>query len=196
MIISYLLKWYSSQTCDVVRGKRRLYNNTRWWILFLMYSLWFHCSYRFLFDLSVIYLIISYWSLVHLSLLFFCLPSSLLSSLSFFFLSLYLSIYLFCVHISHSCRVHLSKLQSCHVIDYEKHLTHVILTHCKYSLMIGSGDGVTYDFINLEKHILNRFVHGKPSIDVEIPLLSYKSDALRTAIFAKVRQAIPQVWFW
>ena len=98
-----------------------------------------------------------------------------------------------CLLYSRQHKLKLSRLQSCHVIDYEKHLMNVVLTHCKYSLKIGFGDDVTYDFVSLEKHILDRFVHGKPLIDTDIPLLSYKSDVLRTAIFSKVRKAVQQV---
>ena len=95
---------------------------------------------------------------------------------------------------SENCyRLRMSRLQSCHVIAYEQQLLHVILTHCKYSLKIGYGDDVTYDYVGLEKHILDRFVHGKPLIDVDIPLISFKSDILRTTVFSHVRQAIPQV---
>ena len=90
-------------------------------------------------------------------------------------------------------RLQLSRLQSCHVIDYEQQLIHVVMTHCKYSLKIGFGDDVTYDYASLEKHILDRFVHGKPLIDVDIPLLAFKSDILKTTVFSRVRKAIPQV---
>ena len=66
MIISYLLKWYSSQTCDVVRGKHPLYNNTWRWILSLMNS-WPHsptpaCS-------TAQHTLLIYWTTEHVHLL-------------------------------------------------------------------------------------------------------------------------------
>lgn len=92
-----------------------------------------------------------------------------------------------------SYRLCLSRLLSCHVINYERQLIHVILTHCKYSLKIGFGDDVTYDYASLQKHILDRFVNGKPLIDVDIPLISFKSDVLKTTVFSHVRKTLQQV---
>ena len=79
------------------------------------------------------------------------------------------------------------------MINYEQQLIHVLMTHCKYSLKTGFGDDVTYDYASLEKHFLDRFVRGKPLIDVDIPLLAFKSDILRPIVFSRLRKSIPQV---
>ena len=79
------------------------------------------------------------------------------------------------------------------MIDFDQQLIHVVLAHCKYSLKSGFGDNVTYDYASLEKHILDRFVCGKPLIDIDTPILTFKSDVLRTAVFSRLRTAIPQV---
>lgn len=79
------------------------------------------------------------------------------------------------------------------MISFENQLSHVIFSHCKYSLKAGHGADVTYDFVALEKHILDRFVRGKPLITCDIPLMSYRSDVLEARIFKKIRENIPQV---
>ena len=81
------------------------------------------------------------------------------------------------------------------MISFENQLSHVIFSHCKYSLKAGHGADVTYDFVALEKHILDRFVRGKPLITCDIPLMSYRSDVLEARIFKKIRENIPQVCF-
>ena len=45
----------------------------------------------------------------------------------------------------------------------------------------------------LEKHIVDRFIHGKPEIDVNIPVISFKTDIVQITGFAKVRKSIPQM---
>ena len=90
-------------------------------------------------------------------------------------------------------KIRLSQVQKCHVINFEQHLLHVVLSHCQYSLKTGFGTDVAYDLPALEKHIVDRFIHGKPEIDVNIPVISFKADVVQTTGFAKVRKSIPQV---
>ena len=90
-------------------------------------------------------------------------------------------------------KISLSKVRKCHVINFEQHLLHVVLSHCQYSLKTGFGTNVVYDFPALEKHLVDQFIHGKPEIDVNIPFISFKSDVVQTTGFAKVRMKIPQV---
>ena len=107
----------------------------------------------------------------------------------------------------HKYQIHLRDLQKCHVIDYQQELMHVILSHCTYSLKLGSGTDISYDLPALEKHILDRFFSGRPQIVREeqlqgaglvavgegIPVLAFKGDVLQTFNFLKVRQNITQV---
>ena len=51
-----------------------------------------------------------------------------------------------------------------------------------------------YDHQALERHILNRFIHGKPLILLEIPQVVYRKDIYTTDTFADVRKKVaPQV---
>ena len=79
------------------------------------------------------------------------------------------------------------------MIHFEEQITSVIFSHCKYSLKAGHGADVTYDFVALEKHILDRFVRGKPKIDIAFSGMSYRSDVVQAVTFKKIRRTIPQV---
>ena len=85
------------------------------------------------------------------------------------------------------------KIQDCHMISFKDQLSHVIFSHCKYSLKSGHGADIKYDFPALEKHILDRFVRGRPMITCDIPLVSYRSEVLDALIFRQIRRNIPQV---
>ena len=51
-----------------------------------------------------------------------------------------------------------------------------------------------YDHQALEKHVLNRFIHGKPLILLDIPQVVYRKDIYTTGTFADVRKKVePQV---
>ena len=63
-----------------------------------------------------------------------------------------------------------------------------------YSLRLGEGQNVTYDLPTLEKHILNRFIYGKPLILSDIPQVQYRKDVYTSSNFAVIRRTVePQV---
>ena len=79
------------------------------------------------------------------------------------------------------------------MISFEHQLSHIIYAHCKYSLRAGHGAKVHYDFVALEKHILDRFVRGKPFVSCNVPMMSYRSDVLAATIFSDIRAKLAQV---
>ena len=88
-------------------------------------------------------------------------------------------------------KVRVSHIQYCHLPDYEHQIISIVLSHCHYSLCHGEGQTVTYDLPALEKHFVDRFVHGKPFIKFEIQRFAYRKDAYSiTTIRKRVR---PQV---
>jgi hypothetical protein len=88
-----------------------------------------------------------------------------------------------------------SELQPIHVIAYKKQMDALLRAHCRYSLRLGEGHRVEYDFIGLEKQIYNQFVVGKPLIDATIPLMMrYTGDVAKHDTFEQIRRKIkPQV---
>lgn len=90
--------------------------------------------------------------------------------------------------------VPLEKLQRCHVIDHVRHLEHVILSHCSYSLLAGHGSEIEYDFAAMERHVLDAFLQGKPYISPsKVSAIPYQNDAQKTNVFQVVRDQITQV---
>ena len=94
----------------------------------------------------------------------------------------------------HEHKIQLPHVHSCHLLNYDNQLQSILLSHCHYSLRVGHGHEVSYDLPALEKHILGRFIHGKPRILVDIPQVSYQNDVHTAATFAAVRKKVsPQV---
>ena len=90
--------------------------------------------------------------------------------------------------------VPITQIQSCHLLDYEEQIISVVLSHCHYSLRAGEGHKVTYDHQSLQKHILDKFVCGKPIILSDIPKVVYRKDIHTTDTFEAVRNKVkPQV---
>ena len=59
---------------------------------------------------------------------------------------------------------------------------------------MGKGQDISYDLPALEKHLLDRFIHGKPFILLDIPQVAYRKDIYTAASFAAVRKKVePQV---
>ena len=85
-------------------------------------------------------------------------------------------------------------VQLCHLLDYEHQLLSIVLSHCHYSLRHGHGQDIRYDLPALEKHIVDRFIHGKPLLMLEIPQVVYRRDVYTATSFANIRKKVsPQV---
>ena len=90
--------------------------------------------------------------------------------------------------------VPISQIQGCHLLDYENQIISMILSHTHYSLHTGEAHTVTYDLKSLQKHILDKFIYGKPIILSDIPEVVYRNDIHTTDTFEAVRSKVkPQV---
>lgn len=91
-------------------------------------------------------------------------------------------------------KIPITHIHGCHLLTYEQHLPSIILCHCRYSLIVGKGQDISYDLPALEKHLLDRFIYGKPFILLDIPQVAYRKDVYTAASFAAVRKKVePQV---
>ena len=61
---------------------------------------------------------------------------------------------------------------SAHLVAYdvERDLMPLVLAHCDYSLAVGQGTEISYNLPALEKQIVDRFVVGRPHIDMKVDL--------------------------
>lgn len=89
--------------------------------------------------------------------------------------------------------VPISHIDCYHVLDYEHKIVSVVLSHCCYNLKPGEAHTVQYDHQAIEKHIVHKFIYGKPRILSDIPEVVYKRDIYTTVTFDAVRKKIPQV---
>ena len=91
-------------------------------------------------------------------------------------------------------KVPITHIHRCHLLDYEHQIVSVVLSHCRYSLKLGEAHTVHYDHQALEKHILDKFIYGKPIILSDIPQVVYRRDIYTTVTFNQVRKNVrPQV---
>ena len=91
-------------------------------------------------------------------------------------------------------KVPITHIQHCHMLEYEKQIQSIILSHCEYSLIVGKSQEVKYNLPALEKHILNQFIYGKPTIQLDIPNVAFRKDIYTVETFLDVRRKVaPQV---
>ena len=59
---------------------------------------------------------------------------------------------------------------SAHLISFqpEKDLLPMVLSCCQYSLQMGKGYAITYDFVTLQRQIQERFIRNRPRLDPQV----------------------------
>ncbi len=91
-------------------------------------------------------------------------------------------------------KIPISHIHHCHLLDYKHKIVSVVLSHCCYSLRAGEAHTVQYDHQAIERHILDKFIRGKPRILSDIPEVVYRRDIYTTMTFDAVRKKVsPQV---
>ncbi|XP_065826351.1 E3 ubiquitin-protein ligase RNF213-like isoform X2 [Oscarella lobularis] len=76
--------------------------------------------------------------------------------------------------------------------DFERDFFPLVLAHCNYSLEVGKGSDVTYDFAALERQLIDRFLTGKPRVLFKPHEFIFSQHAHTEALFSKIEQKIPQ----
>jgi len=68
------------------------------------------------------------------------------------------------------------------------------MSHCHYSQSAIQDQKINCNMAALERHILHRFIHGKPVIVADIPQVTYREkNVLAATTIADVRKKIRQV---
>ena len=86
----------------------------------------------------------------------------------------------------------LPMITNSHMIDCEDQLDSLVLSCARYSLKPGLGAKITYDFIAIERRIVDRFISSKLTIVNEKIFSAMRQDVI-VNIFKKVEKNIPQV---
>ena len=65
-----------------------------------------------------------------------------------------------------SPEIPLANVTKAHLVAYdtEKDLIPMILAHCDYSLKVGEGTVVNYNWMGLERQLVDRFIRGRSKI--------------------------------
>ncbi|XP_052083737.1 E3 ubiquitin-protein ligase rnf213-alpha-like [Mytilus californianus] len=93
-------------------------------------------------------------------------------------------------------KVNVKDISSAHLISYhpEKDLLPMVLANCNYSFEVGQGTKVDYDFSNLERQLIDRFLFSKSIItDIkEITTFTYRSESTNASMFEELSLRIKQ----
>ncbi len=90
--------------------------------------------------------------------------------------------------------VPITHIHHCHLLNYEHQIVSVVLSHCCYSLRVGEAHTVQYDYKAIEKHMLDKFIHGKPLILSDLPQVVYRKDIYTIVTLRAIRKNVsPQV---
>ena len=98
----------------------------------------------------------------------------------------------YCIR-SRSDKVPLRELKARHVIEYEEQLQPLLLSHAHYSLALGQGSHVSYDFEGVEKQLTEQFIQSRPLILAEHLRFEYTREAYNLGVFEQVRHKVQQV---
>ncbi|KAH3728508.1 hypothetical protein DPMN_054465, partial [Dreissena polymorpha] len=88
---------------------------------------------------------------------------------------------------------------SAHLICYyhEHDLMPLVLANCHYSFEMGVGSKIEYDFVGLERQLMDRLLYSKSRIEIsaflEIDLMIYRTEVTNRTVFMRLAERIPQV---
>ncbi|CAC5361652.1 RNF213 [Mytilus coruscus] len=93
-------------------------------------------------------------------------------------------------------RVHVKDISSAHLISYhpDKDLLPMVLANCNYSFEVGHGTKVNYNFANLERQLMDRFLFSKSVITgiEQIEMFRYRTESTNALVFDELSQKVKQ----
>ncbi|CAB4005449.1 Hypothetical predicted protein [Paramuricea clavata] len=89
----------------------------------------------------------------------------------------------------------LANITKAHLVAYdpEKDFLPMILAHCDYSLKVGEGTTVEFNWKCLERQLVDRFIRGRPRLISLVELFVFSKDICDGEVFKALKQKIPQV---
>ena len=79
------------------------------------------------------------------------------------------------------------------MIEFEEHIQPLLLSHAHYSLALGQGTQIRYDFEGVEKQLMEQLIQSKPLIAAEHLRFEYSREAYNLGVFEQVRHKVQQV---
>ncbi|XP_063441660.1 E3 ubiquitin-protein ligase rnf213-alpha-like [Mytilus trossulus] len=93
-------------------------------------------------------------------------------------------------------KVHAKDISSAHLISYhpDKDLLPMVLANCNYTFEVGQGTRIEYNFTNLERQLMDRFLFSKSIITgiAEIETITYRSESTNAVVFKTLCDKVQQ----
>ncbi|XP_052062754.1 E3 ubiquitin-protein ligase rnf213-alpha-like isoform X2 [Mytilus californianus] len=93
-------------------------------------------------------------------------------------------------------QVHVKDISSAHLISYhpDKDLLPMVLANCNYTFEVGQGTRIEYNFTNLERQLMDRFLFSKSIITgiAEIETITYRSESTNAVVFKTLCDKVQQ----
>ncbi|XP_076109129.1 E3 ubiquitin-protein ligase rnf213-alpha-like [Mytilus galloprovincialis] len=92
-------------------------------------------------------------------------------------------------------KVNVKDLSAAHLISYhpDRDLLPMVLANCNYSFEVGQGTKVEYNFTNLERQLMDRFLFTKSVVLLkELDTVVYRSETTNAVVFIQLRDRIKQ----
>ncbi|XP_062605532.1 E3 ubiquitin-protein ligase rnf213-alpha-like [Saccostrea cucullata] len=94
-------------------------------------------------------------------------------------------------------KVTVNDITSPHLISYhpDRDILPMVLANCHYTFQVGKGTKIDYNFGDLERQLMDRFLFSKSVIDMpvyEFELMTYRSETTNAVVFRHLRQKIKQ----
>ncbi|VDI64880.1 Hypothetical predicted protein, partial [Mytilus galloprovincialis] len=92
-------------------------------------------------------------------------------------------------------KVTVQDLSAAHLISYhpDRDLLPMVLANCNYSFEVGQGTKVEYNFTNLERQLMDRFLFTKSVVLLkELDTVVYRSETTNAVVFIQLRDRIKQ----
>ncbi|CAG2212296.1 RNF213 [Mytilus edulis] len=92
--------------------------------------------------------------------------------------------------------VHVKDISPAHLISYhpDKDILPMLYSNCNYTFEVGQGTIIEYNFTNLERQLVDRFLFSKSTITglEEIEIITYRSESTNAVVFVELCEKMKQ----
>ncbi|XP_061169274.1 E3 ubiquitin-protein ligase rnf213-alpha-like [Saccostrea echinata] len=94
-------------------------------------------------------------------------------------------------------KVQVNDVTSAHLISFhpDRDILPMVMANCHYTFEVGKGTKIDYNFGDLERQLMDRFLFSKSVIDMpvyEYEMMTYRSETTNAVVFRHLRQKIKQ----
>eukprot|EP00105_Crassostrea_gigas_P007930 XP_011422347.1 PREDICTED: E3 ubiquitin-protein ligase rnf213-alpha isoform X2 [Crassostrea gigas] len=94
-------------------------------------------------------------------------------------------------------KVQLRDVTPAHLISYhpDRDILPMVMANCHYTFQVGKGTKIDYNFGDLERQLMDRFLFSKSVIEMpvyEFEMMTYRSETTNAVVFRDLRQKIKQ----